>query len=51
MDKNLFDDEELKAILAQLEEIEFVEPEMNEEMIASQKRYEEYILKHVHEEE
>lgn len=50
MDK-FFDEDELNAVLSQLEEVEFEEPEMTPEMIASQKRYEEYILKHSHDSE
>lgn len=46
MDQNFFNMDDLADVFAQLDTIEEVPVEMDEEEIASQRRYEEIIKKH-----
>ena len=46
MSEQLINLDDLQSALDELKTVKYVEPEMTEEMKASQKRYEEYIKKH-----
>ena len=46
MDNNLINLEDLENVLAELGEVKIPDEMMTDEMKASQRRYEEYILKH-----
>ena len=51
MEKKFLSDDDLADLFAQLDQVEEVEPELTEEEKASQRRYEEIIKKHKHDNE